>query len=58
MNYNLDFLISEIDNLRNKLHELLLSNSLTDDNVITYSQKLDKLLVDYHNARKLLKKVS
>lgn len=58
MNYNLNLLVSEIDELRNKLYQLLLYNSLTDDKVVTYSQKLDKLLVEYHNARKLLKKAS
>lgn len=58
MDYNLELLISEIDELRNKLYQLILYRSLTDDKVVTYSQKLDKLLVKYHNARKLLKQAA
>lgn len=58
MDSNLELLITEIDELRNKLYQLILYRSLTDDKVVTYSQKLDKLLVKYHDARKLLQKVA
>ena len=58
MDSSLELLIGEIDKLRNKLYQLILYRSLTDDKVVTYSQELDKLLVKYHNAQKLLAKAA
>jgi hypothetical protein len=58
MDSNLQILSKEIDKLRSKLYQLILSKSLTDNEVVNYSQELDKLLVKYHNVRKLLKRVA
>lgn len=58
MDSNLEVLVNEIDELRNKLYQLILNKALTDSEVVTYSQELDKLLVKYHNTRKLLRKAA
>lgn len=58
MDSSLKVLVSRIEDLRNKLYQLILYRSLTDDKVVTYSQELDKLLVKYHNAQKLLTKAA
>ncbi|OFI05576.1 Spo0E like sporulation regulatory protein [Clostridium acetireducens DSM 10703] len=47
MNTNLVLLGKKIENMRNELHKLIYENDLTDNCVVKYSQKLDKLLVQY-----------
>ncbi len=44
----LDF---EIEELRKKLNSLVINNSLTDERVIFFSQKLDMLLVKYEISK-------
>jgi len=41
---NLD---NEINEMRNTLNSVMLNKPLTDESVIYYSQKLDKLIVKY-----------
>ncbi|MHC1684588.1 MAG: aspartyl-phosphate phosphatase Spo0E family protein [Clostridiaceae bacterium] len=38
----------KIKNLRNNLHFLILNKGLTDNEVLSCSQELDKLIVEYH----------
>lgn len=40
-------LITSIEDLRKKLHLLILDKELTDDEVVICSQELDKLLTKY-----------
>ena len=38
---------NEIENMKENLNYIILNNSLTDTLVVSYSQKLDKLIVKY-----------
>lgn len=48
MNPEIKILNLEIDKARTMLYKLTNNKSLTDSNVVFYSQKLDKLLNKYH----------
>ncbi|MCT8977642.1 aspartyl-phosphate phosphatase Spo0E family protein [Clostridium sp. CX1] len=52
---DIKILDKEIDNLKELLYRLLDSNSLTNENVVNYSQKLDKLIVEYQKHRDFVK---
>lgn len=46
----------EIDEMKKTLNSLILNNSLTDELVVYYSQKLDNLIVKYERNKLLITK--
>ncbi|MCD2348797.1 aspartyl-phosphate phosphatase Spo0E family protein [Clostridium guangxiense] len=51
MGFELAVLILKIEHYRNDLYSLISNNNLTDPNVVSCSQKLDKLLTRYEQMR-------
>lgn len=51
MNFELAALILKIEHYRNALYSLISNSNLTDPNVVSCSQKLDKLLTRYEEVK-------
>ncbi|MDP4126150.1 MAG: aspartyl-phosphate phosphatase Spo0E family protein [Bacillota bacterium] len=49
MSYNVMTLLDAIENLRHQLNNFANINNLTDPEVLSLSQRLDKLLNDYNS---------
>lgn len=41
---------NELENLRDKLNEMIVSDEYTDEEILKVSQQLDELVVDYYKS--------